>query len=98
MGRTGWNMMKGLTKEHSCATYGHGQQYEDWLGEGRAWGWVEAEKGRKSGNCNSINNENKISKINNMTHIIQDYKFNSIHCDCSKIFRDLKNSTGYICK
>ena len=54
-------MVKGLTKGHLCTTHGHGQQYEDWLGEGRGWSWVREGKERKTGTTvNSINNKNKI--------------------------------------
>ena len=49
-----------INQRHLCATHGHKEQYGDWLGEGREWGWVEVGKGRKNGNnCNSINNKNK---------------------------------------
>ena len=56
--RTGWKIVKGLTKEYLCMTHGHGQRYGDQLGKGRGGDWVEAGKGRKGRDiCNSINNK-----------------------------------------
>ena len=38
-----------LTEERFWTTHGHGQQYGDWLGEGKEWAWEEVGKGRKRG-------------------------------------------------
>ena len=55
---------EGINQRTFVHNPGHEQQYGDWLGVGRVWGWAEVGQGRKSWtNCNSISNKKKIKKF-----------------------------------